>query len=217
MQCWTNAARICEARFGVLFGSTRVKSASCRSRYSEGRHVEAVADHAFPWPTTAERYARTCRSHISDPGRCTSRIRFPSFGTAVEIAGFGSVFVCRCSSDGHAIGAISVMSPGSAPFTDKQIELVQNFADQAVIAIENTRLLNETAKNRCTTNSHLRRPEVISSSPGELEPVSKRCWKTPYEFATRNSAICCSRGTKLSHLGDAWRESLCRSASVASQ
>ena len=65
------------------------------------------------------------------------------------------------------------------PFTDKQIELVTNFADQAVIAIENTRLLNELRqRTRDLTevagaaDRHRRRCcKVISSSPGDLEPV----------------------------------------------
>ena len=96
---------------------------------------------------------------------------FPEASAAARRNGYRTIIAVPLMRDGVAIGTIAVRRVEARLFSEKQVELVSNFAAQAVIAIENTRLLNElraSLEQQTATADVLR---VISSSPGELEPV----------------------------------------------
>jgi GAF domain-containing protein len=164
-----NATRICGAKFGILF------------RY-EGGLFHPAASHDVPpayddflhrqgpfEPKSGQLMGRLCQS--KSVIQIVDRATEPDPSPSVRYAGARSSIVVPLLKQNDLVGAFFIYRTEVRQFTDKQIALVQNFAAQAVIAIENARLLNElrqSLEQQTATADVLR---VISSSPGALEPV----------------------------------------------
>ena len=164
-----NATRICEAKFGslVLF---------------EGDAYRRVALHNAPTAFVEEQGRSPLLPLTASPtlSRVTATKQVVHLADILaeqpneaiaKLGGARSVLCVPLLKDDRAVGVISIYRQEVRPFSNKQIELVSNFAAQAVIAIENARLLSElreSLQQQTATADVLR---VISSSPGGLEPV----------------------------------------------
>jgi GAF domain-containing protein len=170
-----NAARICEAKYGLLWlveadGFRPVAHHGLRA-LEKGYPVDRVLRPEPDLPL-----ARLARSkqvvHVLDARTEPAYIRgYPPFVPLIDVGGARTLLLVPMLKADVLVGAIAIYRQEVRSFTDKQVELVQNFATQAVIAIENTRLLTELRESLERQTATADVLGIISSSPGELEPV----------------------------------------------
>jgi transcriptional regulator with GAF, ATPase, and Fis domain len=198
-----NATHICGAKFGTLylrrdeaFYATAFHNAP--PAFAEARKNKPL--HPSPESTFGRAASTKQVAQILDSTKGEAYRQGDPFVVAgADLGGYRTIISVPMLKDDELIGVISIYRQEVHLFTDKQIELVKNFAAQAVIAIENTRLLNElreSLQQQTATADVLR---VISNSPGELSPV----FNAMLENATR---ICeAAFGSMLLREGDAFR------------
>jgi class 3 adenylate cyclase/putative methionine-R-sulfoxide reductase with GAF domain len=178
-----NAVRICDAKFGNIYSGNDAGFFFAAAHNTPAAFAEAARKPISPNKSVLGRMLGTKSIiHVADlAAQPAYAERIPQTVAAVELGGVRTFLAVPMLKDDELIGALALSRQEVRPFTDKQIALVQNFAAQAVIAIENARLLEELRERTdqlATQSQELAKlnqqlEQRVSDQVGEIERMSR--------------------------------------------